>query len=508
MSKDSRIIRTSFIVLLLAILFPTHLYSQEMGDEMPLTLDLGYLLSQPKYSNIHHDSFCREDNLFEIGNNAESNRPSVFAYQTMTKGTIRVGIKNNCATNFGRSIRNGRCIKYISTGRNDYHVTAIRSLSNADIKVAFLIHDIDEFYYSRLSESKIEVFRFKNGIKKHVYGVSFGGKQLDLSVSEKFYSISVDGVLIKTLRIDEKQKNDLQLCGLFFENTSISMVDDFIVDYPDVFEDIGIDLAVEADQIENPLFGSYCAEKGSYTTSRYYTNKSKRSYRFELDKPSQKQVERNRNNALHSTIMLESKRKGGNKPLDSFVLSMDIFFPQDGEEAWKLDDYFAESIIQVHHAGYNIPFAPSICININRGRIYVNTIWLEAIAKGISPSDNELNDRVENVARITNDVEEAYLKELGFGNCSFLPFLEKGKWHNFTLYVKLGYNENQKPRTVLYINNTKVLDWNTPNAYNCQEYGEFMEFGVYKWSWSSEENRRKTPINKRVIYFDNIYFYI
>lgn len=80
--------------------------------------------------------------------------------------------------------------------------------------------------------------------------------------------------------------------------------------------------------------------------------------------------------------------------------------------------------------------------------------------------------------------------------------------NNITMYVKLGYNKNQEPRTVLYFDNKLVADWDTPNAYNCQEYGEFMELGVYKWNWDTEENRRKSSIKKRVIYFDNISFFI
>ena len=70
--------------------------------------------------------------------------------------------------------------------------------------------------------------------------------------------------------------------------------------------------------------------------------------------------------------------------------------------------------------------------------------------------------------------EELELYGKGFGNYRHLPYLERGKWHNFTMYVKLGYNENQQPRTVLYIDSKKVADWHTPNAYNCQEFGEYL----------------------------------
>lgn len=474
---------------------------------MPDKLDINYLLSQKKYRNIHHDSFCRDGNYSEIGNNALPERPTVLAYKTIEKGKIKVGIQNHCATNFNKTANDGRCIKYVNTDRNVYHITAVKPKdSDGDVKVAFWIKDINNFYYARLDQSTVSVYRYSKGKERKVYKAKKAGVRLEIFVNNRNYEIYVDGLKVCKRRF-KGSSQEPSLCGLYFDNTAVSWVDDFIVDYPDTFEDADIDSYVEQDLVKNPSFGTYCAEEGACTASIKYTNGSRRSYRFELMQPTQEMVNKNRNNALHSTIMLNCKKEGGYKPLDSFVLSVDFLFPEDDDELWQLDELFAETFIQVHHAGYNIPFSPSLSININKGRVYLSTIWLEPIAKGPSPFNNDLNYRAENIMRLNNDMEEQYLEHTGYGNYSSLPYI-KGEWHNITIYAKLGYNMNQAPRTVIYLDNKLILDWDTPNAYNCQEYGEFMEFGVYKWDWNTEENRKKTPIKKRVIYFDNIRYYI
>lgn len=499
MSKSLRIV----LSLLCAVVATSLGYAQPM----PERLDMGWLLSQPKYRNIHHDSFCRADNDNEIGNNALPGRPNVLAYKTMSVGDVRVGIKDNYVTNFQMTSGDGRCIKFVEVGRNDFHVTTVRAdKKGTDVKAAFFINDINHFYYVALSEKNYEVFRFINGKQKRVGRGKRGGKRLELLVEDNKAKVVVDGKTQKTVKL-KGWACKKQLCGLFFDHSSVSCADDFIVDYRDHFEEAGIDESVERGDVRKPNFGSYCAEEGACTASNKYTNGSKRSYRFELMQPTQEMVNKDRNNALHSTIMLNCKKEGGYKPLDSFIISVDVLFPEDDDELWQLDELFAETFIQVHHAGYNIPFSPSLSININKGRIYLSTIWLEPIAKGPSPFNNDLNYRAENIMRLNNDMEEQHLKHTGYGNYSDLPYI-RGKWHNITIYAKLGYNKNQAPRTVIYLDNKLILDWDTPNAYNCQEYGEFMEFGIYKWDWNTEENRKKTPIKKRVIYFDNIRFYI
>ena len=266
------------------------------------------------------------------------------------------------------------------------------------------------------------------------------------------------------------------------------------------------------------VFGSYCAFKGRCTTSTRYVKSGSKSYRFELTQPTDEQVSQSRNNALHSTVMLNgitskggndyAGKNGGNKPLDSFVFSVDVLFPGDGDEDWKVDDLFAELFVQEHHVAYKIPFSPSIAISILNGRLYLQTISMEHIARGTTVAENDLKYRVGYFCRLNSDVEELRFIERGEGDKRDLPQLKKNEWHNITMYVRLGYNENQKPRTVIYLDNVKCVDWNTPNAYNCQEYGEYLEFGIYKWSWNTQENRDKTPIKRRVLYFDNIKYYI
>ena len=194
--------------------------------------------------------------------------------------------------------------------------------------------------------------------------------------------------------------------------------------------------------------------------------------------------------------------------MDSFVFSVDVLFPDTGTEAWLLDELFGELFIQVHHVGYRIPFSPSVAIYLHRGRLYLNTLSMEHIARGTSVKENQIEQRKYLFARINSDEEERHLCSQGYSDMTYLPLVKKGEWHNITMYIKLGYSRNQNPRTVLYLDDVKVADWDTPNAYNCQEYGEYLEFGVYKWNWKTKEDCDKTEITKRVLYFDNIKFWI
>lgn len=45
-----------------------------------------------KDRNIHHDTFCRSEDLSEIGNNALPNRKDVMAYTSIKLGHLSVGI--------------------------------------------------------------------------------------------------------------------------------------------------------------------------------------------------------------------------------------------------------------------------------------------------------------------------------------------------------------------------------------------------------------------------------
>ncbi len=490
----------------------------KIDKPMPDTLDMVYLLTLPKYRNIHHDSFCREDNFSDIGNNALPDRPNVMAYKTISRGDISVGVKNRCSTNHKKSTKYGRCIKYINAGREDYHITVVNSDNvNSKASVAFYIKDIDNFYCASLTNNDLEICKYLKGKKRRIFKSQGGGKRLEFYVNGKNCKLLVDGKSVSDVSFRDNYKFD-SLCGLLFDNEHLSEIEDFLVDYPDSFVDAKIDEAVENDEVSKPVFGSYCAFKGRCTTSTRYVKSGLKSYRFELLQPTDEQVSQSRNNALHSTVMLNgitskggndyAGKTGGNKPLDSFVFSVDVLFPGDGDEVWMLDDLFAELFIQEHHVAYKIPFSPSISICILKGRLFLQTISMEHIARGTTVADNDLKYRVGYFCRLNSDEEEIKLNERREGDKRDLPQLKKNEWHNITMYVKLGYNENQKPRTVIYLDNVKCIDWDTPNAYNCQEYGEYLEFGIYKWSWNSQENRDKTPIKKRVLYFDNVKYYI
>lgn len=553
------LLKIGIVLTLLFIIFPAFSEKQNLQisnfgkynipPEVPDTLSLPYLLNSIKYRTIHHDSFCRHSNKEEIGNNALASRPKVLGYKTMSIGAISVGIRrikknqqqlisyfdktresnsldNLCANDIRRynhyasnsSVSNvlGRAIKYIDTQRSSYHVSLLRADdTTSDSKLAFFIKDIDNFYFARITPSKIEIGNYLNGNKTILYTSRKEERELELSIDGQNAKIFAGGEIVDSLTSFLPPSH---LCGLLFDNSSVSNVDEFIVNYEDQYQDAGIDTAIENNAIHNDTLGYYCALENRCVTSRQHVKSGKKSFKFTLTKPSQSEVLQNRNNALHSTIMLNGIIKkggndykgqsGGNKPLDSYIFSTDVFFPENGNENWKLDELYNELFIQEHHVGWAIPFSPSISININKGRLLINTIWQESIPIGTTVQENPTTSRGQYFGRINTDEEEISLASKGLGDLRHLPEFKKGEWHNFTLYVKLGYTFGQKPRTILYVDNKKIIDWNTPNAYNCQEYGEYLEFGIYKWDWDTQEKRDKSPINKRVIYFDNIHYFI
>lgn len=520
-----------------------------ISDVAPQKLSLSYFLNSKKFRTIHHDSFCRAANCNEIGNNALPNRSKILGYNTFSTGKISVGIKtieknhdelctyfkntleinsiNNLskndprkyhhyASNFSKSNKFGRVIKYIETKRSSYHAIIIRADDMySDSKIAFFIDDIDNFYYASITNNQTEIGRFFKGRKNKILSSPLGGKELEIYVNGCNADIRVNDILIHQLK---STFNSTQICGLMFDNSTISNIDEFIVNYQDEYQDAGIDDAIENNNIQDNSLGYFCAIKDRCTTSDRIVKSGGKALKFTLIKPNEKELTLDRNNALHSTFMLNGiiakggndycGRLGGNKPLDSFVFSADVFFPEHGDEKWELDEFYQELILQEHHVGYRLPFSPSISVNLNKGRIYLNTIWQEHLPFGENVHENPTTVRRQFIGRINTNDEEKYLSSKGYNNLSYLTEYKKGIWHNITMYVKLGYTYGQNPRTILYMDNQKIIDWNTPNAYNCQDFGEYLEFGIYKWDWENEDKREKSSINKRVIYFDNIHYYI
>lgn len=521
----------------------------DISNEAPYNLSIPYFLNSNKYRTIHHDTFCRLVKITDTVNNIQINDSDALGYKTISTGTISMGINlvkrteaeltayfnyttesnrvadlslqdyrryKYYASNFSVSDKFGRAIKYININRSKYHVNILRAIDDqSDSKFAFFIMDIDNFYYACISSMKIEICQYLKGKQYNIFSVSHGGNELEVYVDDHSAQILVDGIKLKKISSSYVSK---QICGLLFENTSISNVDEFIVNYEDEYKDVGLDEAIENDDIRNGVLGYFCSFENRCSASRKNVKSGNKALKFTLLKPTNEAVLLNRDKAVHSTFMLNGNSEkggnnywgglGGNRPLDSYVFSADVFFPTKGDEKWILDDLYQELIIQEHHVGWPIPFSPSISININKGRLYLNTIWQESLPVGDKVHDNPTTTRRQYFGRINTDEEEECLSSNGHGNMRTLPEYKKGIWHNITLYVKLGYTKGQKPRTILYLDNQKVIDWDTPNAYNCQEYGEYLEFGIYKWDWEKEENRDKSPIKKRVIYFDNIHYYI
>lgn len=100
------------------------------------------------------------------------------------------------ATNFSNSKHKARTIKYIDTHCNDYHVTMIRGhIKGPDIKLAFNIVDINNFFYIQLTEQMLYVGKYVKGkyininrwrIEGDRLETTIKGNRLDILVNKKY----------------------------------------------------------------------------------------------------------------------------------------------------------------------------------------------------------------------------------------------------------------------------------------------------------------------------------
>ena len=484
-----------------------------LRNEAPEVLDMEVLKSYPKFRNIHHDCFDRlpekvVDNAGvelqyytladgrNIGKNSYQNKEN-YAYTPMVAGgaSFAVGVKQVDGAYVACNEVNGRLnevkLLTIDAKVKNYGMMVKRGPSaGTEAKVAFRVVDAQNYYYSRLTDGKIWVYRVTNGLCRKVKAYSSRGAQMMYLLLEgNSLYVYADWMYIGNCKVKESESTT---CGLMFCGNERSEVDDFVVERFDEWGDNGMDTFIEMGEITPKQFGSWQTEDGLITANKIHTYKSEYSLRFELEYYD--------NWELHKVA---SKRRTEicpkalkSAPLDSWISSFDIYLPgkQDGEEYYAKDG-LSEIFWQSHDRDAAYGLSPHVAMCLEN-----DVISFQTLSRALLRYDK--NGVSSNKAYNQNGRIAALVDELS-GNAKGLE-LKRGEWHNFTIYIREGYTEAQMPRTIVYVDGRKVIDWRHPNAYNCGQNAEYQKMGIYKWPWAKDN--LKTDVRKRVLYYDNIVY--
>lgn len=477
----------------------------KISQPAPDQLSLDYLSSYPQFRCIHHDGFDRysyipKDNSGKplakysladaatLGRNAFHNTKEQ-AYYDLSNANISVGVKDNSiAFNRKTGFKNNRAIKYVNTQRSNYGFGFKRTLSpNTDSKIAFRIKDVDNFYYLRADDTYLELCKVNGGVEKLLWKKRHKGATIFYGIIDdsRLY-VYADFHYVKSKRLIAF--NESEKCGLYFSGEQRSEIDDFFVYYLDERFDSPLDKLIEQGQLPNPYVALGC-EEGGLTKNHSYTNHSKTSVKVSLD-----YFEDWENHKIGFSRRSEMCPPSDNaSSLDSWICSFDVYFPgrEDNSEYYHFD--YNEELFWQMHTPTNIMLYPNTGLYIRK-----DVIRFEVLSRSILR--NDITDVKSNVD-YGLDGKIAILVDQ-FSDGGELMQLKKGEWHNFTIFTREGYSDTHLPRTIVYVDGKKVIDWFIPNVQNCGIPPTFLQMGLYKWSWAT--SKLSGSVKKRELFFDNI----
>ena len=486
-------------------------------EEAPSILDMNVLKNYPKFRCIHHDAFDRSSAVpvddktggaleyysiadkKALGKNSYQNKDDLGYINMVTKGaSFDVGVRligqDYVAMNaISWWRRNKVKIMTVDAKRSEYGLMVKRmDRTDVDAKVAFRVVDAKNYMYAQVSDVGISVYSVQNGKRKMVnnWHVRNACLMYFLLQDDMAY-VYADRKYLGCCYIGSD--NGSTICGLLFKGNELSAVNDFVVDYPDEWTNNGMDGFIESGSIKKGQFGSWQTEEGLITVSNNHTKDSKYSLRFELN--YYPQWEQHKVAGSRRTEICPKAVKSA--PLDSWISSFDVYFPckNDGVEYWQKDDN-SEVLWQSHDNGAASGLSPHLAL-----RCQNDVLTITSLARSELRYDKQNIRSQKDYGELNNKIAILVdkLSEKGKG-----LELKKGEWHNITIYVREGYSMAQLPRTIVYVDGKKVIDWFHPNAYNCGEKAEFLKMGIYKWSWAKDN--LDTKVKKRVIYHDNIQY--
>ena len=475
--------------------------------EAPDTLSIEYLKELPKFRCVHHDGFDRLDTIpidsrtrqknekysladeKHIGKNSLQNE-DFFAYSELStrNATFDVGVfGDSVAFNSLNGDKHQRKIEYIDVGRKNYGFMAKRGgMVGFDAKVAFRIKNINNFYYVRLTEKDLSLYKMERGKKKCLWNKKINDYHtlyalMDADTLHFYADYQYQGRKL----VDKYGGNDL--CGLLFTGNEKSLVDDFEVNYLDDYKEVEVDKYIECGTIDRRI-GGIGAEPGMLTISKKHINGSNYSLRTELNYYSNWETHKIAN-SRRTEISIGCKNSSS---LDSWIYSFDVYFPgmNDGDEYYAKDS-IDELFWQIHTPININMLSPNVALYLQN-----DAIRFQTLTRKILRNDREsFRSRTETLAKLVDD---------DASEPTLLRKLKRGEWHNFTIYVKEGYSDAQLPRSIVYLDGEKVIDWFTPNLQNCGKPAAYMKTGIYKWPWANSSI--KSAVKQRVLYYDNIFY--
>ena len=457
----------------------------------PDTLSMEYLKNLPTFRCIHHDGFDRLTEILvdqktkkkyskysladkrTLGKNSFQDAKE-HAYKEITNASFDVGVKDcSVAYNISTGNRREKKIKYIDAERSDYGFLFSRTANEkTEAMIAFRVEDINNFYYLRADSKHLDLCLVKNGNEKQLQRYSHSGSMTFYGLIEgtKLY-LYADYHYVGMVELTEFF--GVSLCGLYFSGERRCEVDDFIVNYIDDKTESPLDKYIEDWQLPNDYALLGCEE--GLITQNNKTNNSRASARFELEYYHDWEAHKigfKRRSEL-CPIAKESSS------LDSWICSFDVYFPGgiDKGEYYQYDE-LDELFWQMHAPSIINMLSPNVALYLRK-----DIIRFEALNRSILR-----HDRLEVGSNMDFDYDGIIAKLVDSSNSNdesdFLE-IERGKWHNFTIYVKEGYSETHLPRSIVYLNGKKVIDWNIPNTQNCGKGSTYLQMGIYKWPWAT-----------------------
>ena len=200
------------------------------------------------------------------------------------------------------------------------------------------------------------------------------------------------------------------------------------------------------------------------------------TYRIEL-----RDTDKNVNGGKRSEIAVRK----ANTSAGEYIYEWSMFLPADGDEDYAIDPEGSEIIAQWH----NMP---------DPGEEWTcPPLALHTGAYKNSPDRYTLDINYDAGQLSTN-------RTLTYNSYDLGSFVEdKGKWVDWKVHVKWGWQDSQNPMLKIYKNGSQIFESNQPNTTNDQQ-GIKMKLGIYKWDWTQSGANNASILNKRIIYYDNV----
>ena len=478
----------------------------------PDTLSLEYLKSIPLFRCIHHDGF---DRLNAIPINTSANKPLTkyslanenelgknsfqdtddFSYCELKSKRVSfsIGIKDSSIAFNHINGKNECVLKCIETNRSDYGFMLQRSSAiDADAKVAFRVIDNNNYYYARLTSTSVYVYKVEKGKRFRLQKQSVGGKSLYGIINDSTLHLYVDFHYIDSINIGTYEKPTQ--CGLLFCGKEKSEVDDFEVNYLDQFTFIPFDEYIEKGNMNKKQFRSWEAEESLLTFEKVNTNNSKYSIRYQLDYYDDWEEHKIANSRRTELV----PKTGRAKSLDTWISCFDIYFPgQECSDEYYGTDALDELFWQSHTPNNINMLSPNVALYLKN-----DVIRFQALSRRILRCDNKETDTNYKTYNLNGNIARLVDEKSGKSN---ILEIKRGEWHNFTIFIKEGYSPSHLPRSIVYIDGKKVVDWYIPNAQNCGQPPSYLKLGIYKWPWAKKGI--DSNVRRRVLYMDNLQYF-